>query len=117
MPRRIEATGEYVGTAVLFHGYSACPQQFFAMAPALAAKGFDVLLPLNPGHGNSLDAPEPGWVKCLTGCEMPDGSEGRRDNTEGIPTSPRQWQAFVDKINDIAKLAPGKRVVAGISIG
>ena len=43
---------EEEGLPVLFHGFSACPQQWDLISPLLAKRGFDVLMPLNPGHGN-----------------------------------------------------------------
>lgn len=50
-PLRIEGTKPIKGVVVLFHGYSACPQQYDLLGPEIASRGFDVLLPLNPGHG------------------------------------------------------------------
>jgi hypothetical protein len=34
------------GTVILIHGYTACPQQFFAWADELAGRGYEVLMPL-----------------------------------------------------------------------
>ena len=45
------------GAVVAFHGFSACAQQFFQLAPLLATMGFDVLVPMLPGHG-LLRAPD-----------------------------------------------------------
>ena len=39
------------GVVALFHGFTACPQQFVDVAADLAASGFEVLLPLLPGNG------------------------------------------------------------------
>jgi pimeloyl-ACP methyl ester carboxylesterase len=115
-PRRFEATAPYVGTVVLFHGFTACPQQFFRMAPVLASNGFDVLLPLNPGHGNAL--PNSSSTKnqghCIYGCG-PAGTP--RDDTTHLPADQKEYAAFVERIADVARAAPGVRVVAGLSLG
>ncbi|MCX6131641.1 MAG: hypothetical protein NTX25_21590, partial [Proteobacteria bacterium] len=39
------------GIVVLYHGFTACPQQYFLVAAKLAELGFDVFLPLMPGQG------------------------------------------------------------------
>ena len=120
VPRRYAATGTFMGTAVLFHGYSACPQQYFGMARLLSAQGYDVILPLNPGHGNALSATPnkrqlssttKGMVLCLSGCD------GGVDDVDGLPTEPGLYASFVDRINGIMALSTGVRIVAGLSVG
>ena len=55
-PMRFPAVGpEFKGVAVVWHGFSSCPQEISLVAPPLAARGYDVLLPLMPGHGNALE--------------------------------------------------------------
>jgi hypothetical protein len=53
-PMRFPATSSYRGVAVLYHGFSSCPQEMAALGPALAAKGYDAVFPLLPAHGNEL---------------------------------------------------------------
>ena len=84
-----------------FHGFSACPQQFFQLAPVLANLGFDVLVPMLPGHGLE---------------RRPDGQELLED----VPTA-ANWRdgygALAARMNDIVALARGPRVAVGYSLG
>ncbi len=41
--------------ALLLHGYTSTPQSLEGMAAALAGAGFDVEVPLLPGHGTDVD--------------------------------------------------------------
>ena len=38
---------------VFFHGFTACPYQFIPLGKALAQAGYNVLIPLMPGHGRA----------------------------------------------------------------
>jgi len=91
----------YRGTVVLIHGYTACPQEFFALSRALARQGYRVILPLLPGHGRRYPA--------LKG-----------DDLSGLPVS-RDWaEAYgelVSRINGIMEVADGDRVIGGLSVG
>eukprot|EP00316_Scyphosphaera_apsteinii_P004577 CAMPEP_0119319354 /NCGR_PEP_ID=MMETSP1333-20130426/49159_1 /TAXON_ID=418940 /ORGANISM="Scyphosphaera apsteinii, Strain RCC1455" /LENGTH=493 /DNA_ID=CAMNT_0007325739 /DNA_START=352 /DNA_END=1830 /DNA_ORIENTATION=+ len=53
-PMRFPARAPYRGVAVLFHGFTSCPQEMALLAPPLSNHGFDVIMPLNAGHGNSI---------------------------------------------------------------
>ena len=54
-PMRFPARGPtYKGVAVVWHGFSSCPQEMANLGPPLAAHGYDVLFPLMAGHGNAL---------------------------------------------------------------
>lgn len=110
VPQRFAAESTFRGTALLFHGYSACPQQYFQIAPLLARQGFDVLLPLNPGHGNRFDAVV-NHGHCLYNCD------GALDDTTNLPESAKGYSDFVEQMNSIMTMSPGKRVVAGLSVG
>ena len=113
-PRRVAATQPYRGTALLFHGFSACPQQYFALAPLLAAQGFDVLLPLTPGHGNAVNhSGIPSADHCIYGCDHVE----QVDDTTGLPNTTVGYALFVHRMNDIMQHATGERVVAGLSLG
>lgn len=110
VPRRFPATAPYRGTAVLFHGYSACPQQYFYLAPLLNARGFDVLLPLNPGHGDAMNRTNIQGI-CFANCSGP------LDFNQGVPNTTATYADFVTSINEIMATAAGEKVVAGLSVG
>ncbi len=46
--------GKYKGVAVLFHGFTACPSQWSQITTLLSERGYEILVPLLPGHGDSL---------------------------------------------------------------
>ena len=64
----------YRGVALIWHGFSSCPQEMAIMGPPLAAHGYDVLIPLMPGHGNALryekDAPNYLWGYLTLGLSL-----------------------------------------------
>ena len=102
-PRRYQPPPgvERIGTVVAFHGFSACPQQYFQLGPLLATQGFDVLVPMLPGHGLK---------------RLPDGQE----QLDELPTSAnwrKRYGGLAARMNDIAALAPGQRVIVGYSLG
>ena len=114
VPRRFRAEGPYKGLVVLFHGYSACPQQFDDLAPLLAAQGMEVLVPLVPGMGNKFNnsAPAPSRWQCpLNDCNGP------LDDVTNLPNTPQGYLDFVSEINHIAELASPPRAVGGLSVG
>jgi len=90
-----------LGAVVAFHGFSACPQQFFQLAPLLATMGFDVLVPMLPGHGLLPAA---------------DGTE----QLDEVPTGANWAEAYgglAAQMNDIMALSPGQRIMVGYSLG
>ncbi len=51
---RVDVHGERTAHAVvLLHGYTNCPAQFSAIADAYAARGWSVVVPRLPGHGEA----------------------------------------------------------------
>ena len=42
---------ETKGVILALHGYTACPQQYFEWANTMSEQGYEVLVPLHPGHG------------------------------------------------------------------
>jgi len=111
VPRKLSAETETKrGVVVLFHGFSACPQQWDLIAPLLTEKGFDVLMPLNPGHGNSLKDPG-SRLRCLYGCDGP------TDNVTGFPVIVDEWIDYVNTINNIVSMSSGYHAVGGLSVG
>ena len=101
--RKIEipAGTPYKGSVLLYHGFTACPQQFFDWAQVLAKQGFAVYLPLIPGHGRVRPAPG-------------------RDNFQDMPNENDYWSklsGFTDRMNNILRETNGIRVVGGLSQG
>lgn len=94
------------GMVMFFHGFSACPQQYFKIAPKLSAAGYDVLLPTLPGHGRQPKA---------------DGSDYLHDlpskRTNSKPLMHEGYREFVERMNEIARNATGEVVLAGLSGG
>lgn len=104
-PRRFAPQGEPKGVVVIFHGFSACPDQFDLIGPRVAADGFEVLVPLLPGHGRVLP-PKPTSQKLV-------------DDVSTLPTR-RDWQRYRDFAEDWADVlteARGSRVLVGYSLG
>ncbi len=120
MPRFYPASPavERRGMVMFFHGFTACPQQYFAISEMLADKGYDVYLPLMPGQGR----------------EPLDGPKGEKDNHGDLPSTDRdknnppneyqdgddendRLQFFVKSMNEIAAATPGERIIVGLSGG
>ena len=118
VPRHIPARGARRGMVVFFHGFTACPQQYFDMGERLAGEGFEVYLPLIPGHGREplYEADRP-YKEKYNLSELP--STGTRDEYKtGEARLNDRYEAFVAQMNAIgrASTAPVK-VVAGLSGG
>lgn len=88
------------GVAILLHGFSACPDQYDVLGPQLASAGYEVFVPLFPGHG----------AKPLT-------NSPRKDDVEGVPRVGAGWGPMVARINEIGQKFSGERVLVGLSHG
>lgn len=77
---------------LLLHGFTAAPYQFVPMGEAFFRAGYNVLVPLMPGHGQAGD-----W---------------RSDNPPPLPTDPQIYQQFVVQWLQQAQTL-GKQVVVG----
>jgi esterase/lipase len=97
------ARGMVKGNVMLFHGYSACPQQYAELAAILAEHGYNVFVPLLPGHGR---------VPGKTGEMVSDQSAGMPDEK-----SAEIYKDFADNISEILKDEPGTKIVGGLSLG
>jgi len=88
------------GAIVLTHGFTACPQQFFELARMLSDRGFEVMLPLLPGHGR----------KPL---------KNSADDISRLPDTCnwRDYFKFGEQINALVKSFPGIHVLGGLSAG
>lgn len=93
----------YRGVVILFHGFTACPQQYFELSPRLAAEGYEVLLPLLPGHGH---------VPQRNGSTIV-------DDVSDLPTgaTKARYADIGRQMNDIARASTGTRVMGGLSLG
>lgn len=107
------ANVEYRGVIILVHGYSACPQQFDELARSLSAAGYEVLLPLMPGHGHVA-------TKAVTtvGGHF-QTSEPFRDDIIDLPgvSTRNRYRDFALTMNQIARAATGTKVIGGLSVG
>lgn len=118
VPIRWNHQGPYRGTIVLFHGFSACPQQYNQLGPLLAAQGMEVIAPLSPGHGNALMTSENGGKKAsFLECPLQMLCAGNLDDNTNLPKDAKQYTDFVELINSIAAKADSPRAVAGLSVG
>ncbi|RYZ91230.1 MAG: hypothetical protein EOP04_01160 [Proteobacteria bacterium] len=119
------------GVAVLFHGYTACPQQYWELSQRLKENGYATLAVLLPGQGRG---PAPfAYAGRLTGQEevsapiqekdlrMIDGRHYADYYAEFIPKVQNgEWKRyleFVEDVNKFAKSLPGEKVVGGLSVG
>ena len=93
----------YKGVVILFHGFTACPQQYFELSPRLAAEGYEVLLPLLPGHGHVPQRSGSTIVDDVS--DLPTGATKGRYADLGLA------------MNDIARASTGVRVMGGLSLG
>jgi pimeloyl-ACP methyl ester carboxylesterase len=89
------------GAVVMFHGFGGCPQQFFELAQRVSERGFDVVLPLLPGHGVLSSQTEQDELSFLPGTK----------------TSEFGYAELARRINEIMALSPGTRVIVGFSLG
>ncbi|MGJ5630144.1 alpha/beta hydrolase [Nostoc sp. CALU 1950] len=82
---------------LFLHGFTAGPYQFEPLGKALFNTGYNVLIPLQPGHGRSGD-----W---------------RHQNPPPLPTDIKIYQEFVIKWLEIAKTLGQEVVIGGLSTG
>lgn len=95
-------TNKTKGVIILFHGYTACPQQYFEWAERLSQKSWEVIVPLHPGHG---------YTKT-------DGQDNMKylPNTENFK---KLYGGFVAQMNELMKAYPKDmpKNIAGLSLG
>jgi esterase/lipase len=82
---------------LFLHGFTAGPYQFEPLGKALFNKGYNVLIPLQPGHGRSGN-----W---------------NRQNPPPLPTDIQIYQQFLLKWLQIAKTLGQQVVIGGLSTG
>jgi len=100
-PTLDEHQGEYKGTIMLLHGFTACPQQFDLLVPELNAAGFTTLRPVLPGTGLN-------WTS----------HDGKiYDKLDLLPEHEQPYRDFGKLMNEIMATAGGERVMMGMSLG
>lgn len=82
---------------LFFHGFTAYPDQFLPLGKALFQQGYNVLIPLMPGHGKAGK-----WT---------------RDNPTPLPTDPKVYQAFALQWIQKAQAFGQQVVIGGLSGG
>ena len=98
MPEKHSAVGPLKGSIILLHGFTGCPQQFSSAGQELSQYGFNVYIPLLPGHGYT-------------------GLEGYR----GLPSQKESAKIFNKFILDLEKLITQEdtpqKMIGGVSFG
>jgi len=101
---------------MLFHGFTACGQQFDQLVPLLTAVGYAVLVPLLPGHGTTSVRTKlvnaGSWY-----CPWCEKTELQEDFIDLIPDDYKEYQVFADRMNNIMAGAGGQTAVFGLSLG
>jgi len=140
VPETVDAGKDPKVVVVLFHGYTACPQQFMnfdrtvdghtetvGLASRLSKAGYEVLLPLLPGHGR-VPQKNPKWTATSTD-PLPETEANRFpviDDSSDVPAplpsgdqlEGSAYTKLVRKMNAImATVTPPNRVVGGVSVG
>ena len=67
---------------VLFHGYTNCPKQYDRLAQELADRGYTVLVPRMPHHGEVPGSP--GLLDSLTGEQLTTHADEAMDIADGL---------------------------------
>lgn len=95
------------GTVLLFHGYTACPQQYDGFSELLAQQGYDVYVPLLPGHGRRYLSPHLNTIR------------GQGDDIALMPGQyeMERYYIFSEHMSQLLMSDPLERVVGGISLG
>lgn len=82
---------------LFFHGFTGYPNQFLPLGKALFQQGYNVLIPLLPGHGKAGK-----WT---------------RDNPTPLPTDPKVYQDFALQWIQQAQALGQQVVIGGLSGG
>lgn len=97
------AKGKAKGNVMLFHGFTACPQQYIELSSKLSDMGYNTFVPLIIGHGK------------------PPINENNeiKDQSDDLPdsSSSSAYREFAKNIAGIIKEESGTKVIGGISTG
>lgn len=107
-PFVVPAQGQRRGSLLLYHGYTACPQQYVDFAHLMAAQGYRVIVPLLPGHGHKYLNPHPLTFNQWAG-----------DDIAAMPgaNTIERYYAFTDTMSHLLAQETGERIVGGLSLG
>ena len=95
--RPSSTTLQHQGLIVVFHGFSSCPNTADALVEVALQNGFDVMVPLLPGHGF-----KPGeCIKNEPFRIIPNQCAGISRSDERMPTTRQAFVDWVATINDI----------------
>ncbi|MFN8671240.1 MAG: alpha/beta fold hydrolase [Candidatus Sericytochromatia bacterium] len=97
------AEGKTLGNVLFFHGYTACPQQFKDISEILAKKGYNVFVPLLPGHGK---------VSNLVNNEIID-DDSLLPEVKDIAI----YDNFAKNMGALLKDENGEKIIGGLSVG
>lgn len=101
-PRMHTHRGTYRGAIMLFHGFTACDQQFEQLIPLLTARGYTVFTPVSPGHGYNYESRSGGIFN---------------DYVAALPTDEEEYREFGREMHEIMQSANGEKVLFGLSLG
>lgn len=96
------------GTVLLFHGYTACPQQYLELADLLAQQGYRVYVPLLPGHGHQYLNPHPRTFLSQGGDDI-----SQMPGQYALET----YTQFVEEMVPLLLQESQARIVGGLSLG
>lgn len=107
------------GLVVAFHGFTSCPDAFDELTFAWLQAGYDVMVPLLPGHGRAQGGCE---TNDSTGILRVGECAGRDVVAPELPLLKQGYIDFVELINDIVREEVAKRsykqvMVTGLSHG
>lgn len=94
-------TGSYRGVVLLYHGLTACNEQYDDLGPKLAARGFAVLAPVVVGHGLNYNRT----------------AHKAKDDIALLPKDKSAYQNFAMEMKSIVEAAGGESAVYGLSLG
>jgi len=102
-PQMHRNQGRYRGSIMLFHGFTACPQQFEKLIPALTSRGYTVFNPVLPGHGYNFE---------------PRGNSFN-DFVADLPShnAEEEYRVFAREMHQVMQAAQGEKVIFGMSLG
>lgn len=107
-PFVVPAQGQQRGSLLLYHGYTACPQQYVDFAHLMAAQGYRVIVPLLPGHGRKYLNPHP-----LTFNQRGGDDIAQMPDAHGI----ERYYALTESMSELLAQETGERIVGGLSLG
>jgi hypothetical protein len=104
-PLNLKLTLPLQGLAILVHGFSNCPDDIREWGETIAAEGFEVIIPLLPGHGAA-------WSE-YEGTVTDDFSNLPAKSSDGLGA----YQQFVELLAGFATDYDGEVMIGGMGLG